>query len=120
MSEENENVNVMENVEKYSEIMEHNIKLLEEAKPEDRLSLVKNCIMCIQVLNMSLKGWSGWLGNFSITEKFTLEELKDLYPRMKQIVTDFVKLDIEYTKKKLGEEEKKSPKPKSKKDKYVS
>jgi hypothetical protein len=121
MSEENGNENVIENTKKYIEIMEHNIKLLEDATPEDRLSYVKECIICVQVLNVSLKGWAGWLGNFSITEKFTLDELKELYPKMKQLVIDFVKLDIEATKKKTDEEEKKITKSKpSKKDKYVS
>lgn len=121
LSEENGNGNGIENVKKYIEIMEHNIKLLENAKPEDRLSYVKECVICIQVLNVSLKGWAGWLGNFSITEKFTLDELKELYPKMKKIVIDFVKLDIEATKKKTDEEEKKSAKSKSpKKDKYIA
>lgn len=120
MSEENGNGNGIESVKKYIEVMEHNIKLIEEAKPEDRLSYVKECVICIQVLNVSLKGWAGWLGNLSITEKFTLEELKELYPRMKQLVIDFVKLDMEATKKKTDEEEKKSPKSKGKKEKYIS
>lgn len=121
LSEENSNGNGIESVKKYIEVMEYNIRLLEEAKPEDRLSYIKECVMCIQVLNVSLKGWASWLGNFSVTEKFTLSELEELYPKMKQLVIDFVKLDIEATKKKTDEEEKKSPKSKSsKKDKYVS
>jgi len=108
------------NTKNYIMAMEENIKLLEEFKPKDRLGFVKGIVRCIQILNVSIKGWASWVGNYEILDDLTLEELEEIYPQMKQLVIDFVKLDLAITKKKFSEvEAKQKPKSKDRKN-YVS
>lgn len=106
-----------ESVKNYVKIMEYNLKLIQESKPEDRLQFAKDLMTCLQVMKISLKGWEAWLSSYSIVDRITLAEFQELYPKMKQLVIDFVELDLKTTQKKLGEEDKKS---KPAKKSYIS
>jgi hypothetical protein len=99
-----------ENWKQYIKVMNYNINLIENAKPEDRLAFVREVARCIQILELSTKGWRGWLSNYEMIDKITLEELRNLHPKLRQAVVDFVKLDVELTKKKFMEEEEKNKK----------
>lgn len=118
MTEEGEE---LETGKSYLQAMEYNLKLMEEAKPKDRLEYAKELLRCMQILTLSVKGWRSWLANYEIVDNITLEEFQEIYPKMRQLITDFVKLDLEITRKKFAEEEKKTPsKTTPKKEKYIS
>jgi len=104
----------------YLEAMEHNLKTMEDAKPKDRLEYVKELMRCIQILALSVRGWSAWLANYNIVDTITLEEFQEIYPKMRQFIDDFVRLDLEITKKKFVEVEKKTPSKTVKKERYIS
>lgn len=117
MTEEGEE---LETGKSYLQAMEYNLKLMEDAKPKDRLEYAKELLRCIQILTLSVKGWRAWLGNYDVIDNITLEEFQEVFPKMRQLITDFVKLDLELTKKKFAESEKKTPPKTSKKEKYIS
>ena len=101
--------------------MEYNLKLMGESKPKDRLEHAKELLRCIVILTLSVKGWRSWLANYDVIDTITLEEFQEIFPKMRQLITDFVRLDLEITKKKFGEAEKKIlPKTPKKKAEYLS
>ncbi len=117
MGEEEDEV---ETGESYIKAMEYNLKLMEEAKPKDRLEYSKELLRCVQILMLSAKGWKAWLANYDIVDTITLEEFQEIFPKMREIISGFVKLDLKITKSKFDEAKKKITPKTNKKDKYVS
>lgn len=56
----------------------------------------------LMAIDKSLKGWGEWM-NFDKMDELSEEEIDWIYPRLKKIVIDWLKLDIAVTEKKEEE-----------------
>jgi len=125
--EEEESMDLVEqsifNTEQYVEIQRKNRETLEKTNPKDRLEYAKEMLLCFQVLAMSVKGWLNWLSNYNTINELSLEEMTEIYPEIRKVVLKFIDIDIEITKKKIGEAKVKhqiKKKPTANNKKYIS
>lgn len=85
------------------------IKMLKRAivkeDPKDRLDYANAILSLILALNNSLKGWQSWL-NLRSMNILTLKEMKENYPKMKELVEKWLQIDIDITETKTKEIEK--------------
>jgi len=66
---------------------------------EDRLSLLYSAQAMLMYIERTLKDFESWLNNPVITSIMPTELLKELEERLRKIVIEFVKLDIDHTSK---------------------
>ncbi len=66
---------------------------------DDRLSLLYSAQAMLMYIERTLKDFESWLNNPVITSIMPLEMLKELEERLRKIVIDFVRLDIDHTSK---------------------
>ncbi len=66
---------------------------------EDRLSLLYSAQAMLMYIERTLKDFETWLNNPVITSIMPMDLLKELEERLRKIVIDFVKLDIDHTSK---------------------
>ena len=98
---------------KWIDKMEDILKKIESLDPEDRLSYWRALQICSSAIYESVIGWSQYLSNPVIQDKFSMEEIKGIFEVYRKIAVEFIKLDIEATslfEKKISEEKKKKNK----------
>ncbi len=66
---------------------------------EDRLSLLYSAQAMLMYIERTLKDFESWLNNPVITSIMPTDLLKELEEKLRRIVIEFVKLDIEHTSK---------------------
>ncbi len=66
---------------------------------EDRLALLYSAQAMLMYIERTLKDFETWLNNPIITSIMPIELLRELEERLRKIVIDFVRLDIEHTSK---------------------
>jgi len=90
----------------WSDAVANTIKALEEETIDgckgNRLCYAKILANLIVTMNNSVDGWLQWM-NFNALDSWTDEEFKEYYGRLKKLVIDWLKLDMEITAKKEGE-----------------
>ena len=69
------------------------------ASNEDRLSLLYSAQAMLMYIERALKDFETWLNNPIITSIMPIDLLRELEERLRKIVIDFVKLDIDHTSK---------------------
>ncbi len=69
------------------------------ASNEDRLSLLYSAQAMLMYIERTLKDFETWLNNPIITSIMPIDLLRELEERLRKIVIDFVKLDIDHTSK---------------------
>lgn len=77
------------------------INKIKKAKPEDRMDYAFEVAQCLNALLLSVKGWEEWTHNLTKLHALSMEDYKEVYPKMRKSTIDFLKVDIEITKKKL-------------------
>jgi len=101
------------------------IEELDKKPDKDRLALANMINHLVGVLIGSIQGWQKWCNLNSMDTQLTLEELKDIVPKMKRLVKEWIKIDIAITEVKTEElakkqEGKKAAKKKAQAKPYVS
>lgn len=90
---------------KWHEMIEDVIKKIEADTLDDckdRLEMAKMLGRLVVILVKSVNGWQQWM-NFESMDTWTEEEFRNIYPKYKKTVIDFLKIDAEITKKKQEE-----------------
>lgn len=90
---------------KWHEMIEDVIKKIEADTLDDckdRLEMAKMLDRLVVILVKSVNGWQQWM-NFESMDTWTEEEFRNIYPKYKKTVIDFLKIDAEITKKKQEE-----------------
>lgn len=112
----------------YMEQLKQTLEAIEEVdkKPDkDRLTYANMINHLVGVLIGSIQGWQKWCNLNSMDTLLSLDEMKDIVPKMKRLVKEWIEMDIDITKIKTADIEKeygekkakgKTSKPKS----YVS
>jgi len=75
------------------------IKRFSEKEEKDRLDLVQSMRFALYALHRSILGWSNWVNNPDIMVSFKHEELDEMNRKLMKFVEEFIKYDIEVTKK---------------------
>jgi hypothetical protein len=81
---------------------EHVLKKIEsflEHKPKDRLERITEILFTLNVLDMSLHGWRGWIQNLNFMSHFSDADLEHMEEGMLRLTHAFVEYDIEITSK---------------------
>jgi len=91
-------VNVL-NIKEWIKKVEKEIIDISSNKPNDRLDYNDSIYKCNIAIGASLNGWSEWLENPSIMNKFTQDELSEIHEEFKKIALLFLSYDIKWTKK---------------------
>jgi len=73
-----------------------------EKKDKDRLDVVQSMRFSLFALHRSILGWLNWVNNPDIMVSFNTEELAAMNDKLKSFIEDFIKYDIEITKKGEG------------------
>ena len=87
----------------YIKVLSRIVKNLEAAKPKDRMEYAVEIARCLNGALMSMKGWECWIGNLERLNALTIDDFKDVYPKMRKAIIDLLKVDLEITKKKTLE-----------------
>jgi len=96
---------VIEGNKKWINMLESNLKFIDEINPQDRLDYIFGVEVIVSSLMMSLQGWVKWL-NFKNMRTFKLEDIKEIYEIMKELGKVWLQMDIHITNKKTMEIEK--------------
>ena len=101
--------------------VEKEINKIKTWKIEDRLSIVAALTYCNSSVASSVNGWTSWLTNALIMEKFKEEELKEIFKEFTELTIKWLELDLKYTKLLMErQKEKKEESEKKKVGKYVA
>lgn len=84
---------------KFIRLIKETIEYIEEQKPDDRLSYALGIENIINAMMASTKGWQKWC-NLRQMDNMKKEELEEYYPRMKKVVIEWLKIDMEVTEAK--------------------
>lgn len=87
----------------YVEMLSKLVEEINEAKPEDRMDFAFEVTRCLKGLMVSVKGWQSWINSIDQLHSLSIKDYKFFYPKMKKAVIEFLKADIEITKRKLAE-----------------
>lgn len=82
-----------------SETILKKIETYLEQRPKDRLERVTEILFTLNVLDMSLHGWRGWIQNLNFMSHFSDEDLKQMEEGILRLTHAFVEYDIEITTK---------------------
>jgi len=85
------------------EKLEKYIKEIKETKPKDRLEFFSTIYQMIIRIGSSLSGWLQWLIDPTILDRFSEEEVEDLFQEFRSLAIKFLELDKKWTKKKVKE-----------------
>lgn len=87
----------------YIRIIEHITKKIEKFKPKDRLNYAISTAFLLNALKSSIGGWKQWMDSLENIGTMTMKDWEEIYPQMVKISTNWLKLDIQITKKKIVE-----------------
>ena len=93
----------------YMEQLKQTLEAIEEVdkKPDkDRLTYANMINHLVGVLIGSIQGWQKWCNLNSMDTLLSLDEMKDIVPRMKRLVKEWIEMDIDITKAKTADIEK--------------
>ena len=116
----------MEDTRSYINSLKEIIKKINESEPIDRLDYAKTLNICFNGAIISLNGWKTWIGNIDNLAELSLDDLKEIYPKLKELIVKLLEIDIAITEKKLVEtavkitKSKPRTKNKSEKSTYVA
>ena len=82
-----------------SETILKKIEAFLEQKPKDRLERITEILFTLNVLDMSLHGWRGWIQNLNFMSHFSDEDLQHMEEGILRLTHAFVEYDIEITTK---------------------
>lgn len=100
----------------YIKMLSQLIKQIEKAKPKDRMEYAVAVAKCLNSALVSIKGWGTWINDLERLNALTIEDFKTVYPKIRKSIIQFLKVDIEITKKKLVEASLKRKKKQRKKE----
>lgn len=83
----------------HSENILKKIQTLLDHKHKDRLERITAILFTLNVLDMSLHGWRGWVQNLNFMSHFSDEELEHIEDGLLHLTHAFVEYDVEITKK---------------------
>jgi hypothetical protein len=72
---------------------------LASTRTTDRLEPVTSMIHALNTLSRSVQGWRSWIQSISHMSKFTEDELREMKKGLIKQTRDFIKYDLEVTKK---------------------
>jgi len=75
------------------------IQLMSQKKGKDRLDLIQSMRFSLYALHRSILGWLNWVNNPDIMVAFSQDELEEMNKKLIEFITEFIKYDIEVTKK---------------------
>lgn len=75
------------------------LEIFLEQKPKDRLERITEILFTLNVLDMSLHGWRGWVQNLNFMSHFSNEDLEHMEEGILRLTHAFVEYDIEITTK---------------------
>lgn len=90
---------------KYIEMCTQIIDEIDKQEPKDRLEYATALLVIISAMNGSIQGWLKWC-NIKSMDNLKFEEFKDIYPKMRKIAKEWIKIDKEITEAKMKELEK--------------
>lgn len=82
------------------------IEELDKKPDKDRLRYANMISQLIGILIGSIKGWQSWMNFNSMDNLLSLEEMKEIVPKMKELVKEWVNIDLILTKAKTENVEK--------------
>ena len=85
-------------VETCQRILEQ-IQRMSQKKEKDRLDLIQSMRFSLYALHRSILGWLNWVNNPDIMVTFSQDELEEMNKKLTEFITEFIKYDIEVTKK---------------------
>lgn len=104
--------------------MVEEIEKVVNQKEKDRLDYAFIINECVKALFASTEGWKKWCDIRTMHIVMSEEELKEFAPRMFELMKKWIEIDVEITKRKIVENEKKLEKTSGessrKKENYVS
>jgi len=83
---------------KWIEKMNKYLEKMEDLKPKDRLSYWRALQICNTAVHESIMGWVQYISNPIIQDIFSVDEIKEIFERYRELAVEFIKLDIEATK----------------------
>lgn len=78
-------------------------KKINDSKPVDRVDYAKTLNICFNGAIISLNGWKTWTGDIDNLAELSIEDLKEIYPKLKELIVKLLEIDIAITEKKLAE-----------------
>ena len=72
---------------------------MSQKKEKDRLDLIQSMRFSLYALHRSILGWLNWVNNPDIMVTFSQDELEEMNKKLTEFITEFIKYDIEVTKK---------------------
>ncbi|MCD6089640.1 DUF2153 family protein [Candidatus Bathyarchaeota archaeon] len=75
------------------------IQRMSQKKEKDRLDLIQSMRFSLYALHRSILGWLNWVNNPDIMVTFSQDELEEMNKKLTEFITEFIKYDIEVTKK---------------------
>jgi len=93
----------------YIEQLKRTLEAIEEVdkKPDkDRLTYANMINHLVGVMVGSIQGWQKWCNLNSMDTLLSLDEMKDIEPKMKRLVKEWIEMDIDITKAKTADVEK--------------
>jgi len=86
-----------------------------EKKPDrDRLRYANMISQLIGIMIGSIKGWQNWLNFNSMDNLLSLKELEEIAPKIKELVKEWIEIDIAITESKTKDVEVKHEETKTK------
>jgi hypothetical protein len=89
--------------EEYIKLIDAYIIVIKKGEPKDRVGYALAIARCINGMSVSTKGWAAWLNNLEALDQLSLEELTDVYPKMKECALKFLEADVDISRKKLDQ-----------------
>jgi len=89
----------------YLKMIEMSIEELKKLDPTDRLGYAFGILLIVGSLSGSLQGWAKWC-NVKNMQSINLDEFKKIFPKMRKLTIEWLKIDHEITEAKTIEIEK--------------
>lgn len=93
----------MKKTKQYVHIIGLLIKKIEKAKPKDRIEYAVATSFLLNALRGSIDGWMQWMTSLENINTLTMKQWKEVYPEMVKLSTNWLKVDLSLTKKKIAE-----------------
>lgn len=91
----------MQKTKQYIQIIGKLIKQIEKAEPVDRLEYATATAFLLSALNSSIGGWGHWMKSLEYINSLTMKDWKETYPKMAKLTIEWLKVDLNITKKKV-------------------
>jgi len=69
--------------------------MIESLEPKDRFNLYTEIINVLAAINASCNGWMQWCSNPGFMAKFSEEQLRSYFTRLREFALAFMKYDLE-------------------------